>query len=73
MLMRWGVIEGSLNPMQLLVTGKLPRRLTDAEQLDGKLKRDQKKLLAMLQYVKHEGDRKQYILEYFGLAESADL
>lgn len=68
MLMRWGVIEGTLNPMQLSVSGELPSRLTDAEQLDGKLKRDQKKLLAMLQYVKHEGDRKQFILEYFGLA-----
>jgi len=70
MLDRWGVIEGRLHPfepLELKVIGELPAKLKDAEGLSGKLKRDQKKLLAMLQYVKHEGDRKQFIHEYFGL------
>jgi len=35
--------------------------------LDAKLLRDQKKLYALVQYVKQEGDRKAFIHEYFGL------
>ena len=68
MMDRWGVIEGSLNhPLQLSVIGELPDRLKDADALSRKLKRDQAKLYAMLQYVKHEGDRKQFIHDYFGI------
>ena len=68
MMDRWGVIEGSLHhPLQLSVVGDLPEKLTDAERMAAKLKRDQTKLLAMLQYVKHEGDRKEFIHEYFGI------
>jgi ATP-dependent DNA helicase RecQ len=67
MLVRWGVIAGTIHPLNLTVTGELPDRLRDAEALVEKLKRDQKKLLAMLQYVKYAGDRKQFIHEYFGL------
>jgi ATP-dependent DNA helicase RecQ len=68
MLDRWGVIEGTIHPLKLAVVGELPDRLKDADALAAKLKRDQTKLLAMLQYVKHEGDRKQFIHEYFGLS-----
>jgi len=69
MMDRWGVIEGRLHPPVHLkvIKNELPERLTDDERLTGKLKRDQTKLLAMLQYVKHEGDRKQFIHEYFGI------
>ena len=67
MMDSWGVIEGTMHPLNLRVIGELPDKLKDAESLAGKLKRDQTKLLAMLQYVKHEGDRKQFIHEYFGL------
>lgn len=68
MLERWNVIEGSrLYPLQIKVIGELPAKLRDQEALSGKLKRDQTKLLAMLQYVKHEGDRKQFIHDYFGI------
>ena len=70
MLARWNVIEGKVHPydrLNLKVIGELPDQLKDSEGLSDKLKRDQKKLLAMLQYVKHEGDRKQFIHQYFGL------
>ena len=53
--------------MDLRVLDDLPDVLTDQEQLDEKLRRDQQKLLALVQYVKCEGDRKAYIHEYFGL------
>ena len=67
MLDRWGVIEGTIEPMQLAVIGELPRRLKDPDRFNEKLKRDQFKLLTMVQYANHEGDRKQFIHEYFGL------
>lgn len=67
MLQRWGAIEGTWQPMNLTLAGELPSHLKDAERLDDKLKRDQQKLFAMLQYVKHEGDRKAYIHDYFGI------
>lgn len=67
---RWGVIEGTIRPeVNLRVVAELPDRLTDAASLAKKLKRDQSKLFAMLQYVKCEGDRKQFIREYFGRGE----
>ncbi len=66
MLDRWGVIEGSLEQKQLKVVRGLPERLKDPEQFNQKLKRDQRKLLAMVQYANHEGDRKQFIHDYFG-------
>ncbi len=69
MLDRWGVIEGTVEPMHLEVIGELPSRLLDPTSFNEKLKRDQRKLLTMLQYAKHEGDRKQFIHEYFGLTE----
>ncbi len=67
MMDRWGVITGANQPSNLTVIGPLPGQLRDAANLAAKLKRDQTKLLAMLQYVQHEGDRKQFIHEYFGL------
>ena len=67
MLDRWGVIEGTVFPPRLKVIGELPEKLKDPVQFGEKLKRDQTKLLAMLQYVKHEGDRKEFIHEYFGI------
>ena len=67
MLERWEVVKGTLMPLKLELTQALPGRLNDPEQTAQKHKRDQKKLLAMLQYAKHEGDRKQFIHDYFGL------
>lgn len=67
MLARWGVIEGSLDPLNITACDELPNDLFDPERLHQKLMRDQKKLLAMVQYAKHEGDRKAFINEYFGI------
>jgi ATP-dependent DNA helicase RecQ len=70
MMDRWGVIEGTIEPMSLKGVGELPERLRERTQLAEKLKRDQQKLFSMLQYAKHEGDRKQFIHKYFGMTES---
>jgi ATP-dependent DNA helicase RecQ len=71
MLDRWGVIEGDIGQKQLKVVRQLPTRLKDPEQFNQKLKRDQRKLLAMVQYANHDGDRKQFIHEYFGLKQDS--
>ena len=68
MLDRWGVIEGSLRPLHVKVVADLPEHLRDPTKLNAKRERDQRKLLAMVQYAKHEGDRKQFINQYFGVA-----
>ncbi len=67
MLVRYGVIEGSLSPLQVEVVGELPPPLRDQARLDEKLRRDRQKLYALVQYTKCEGDLKAFIHEYFGL------
>lgn len=67
MLERYGVIEGSLEPLKVEVVSDLPEQLIDEDRIALKRKRDQEKLLALVQYVKHEGDRKEFIHHYFGL------
>ena len=66
-LERHGVVEGTWEPMALELTGKLPDTLADQERLDGKLLNDQQKLYSLVQYARHEGDRKEFIHDYFGL------
>ncbi len=66
MMERWGVIDGSLDPLNIEVVSELPDQLNNPERTQQKLKRDQQKLLTMMQYAKHEGDRKQFINDYFG-------
>ena len=68
MMDRWAVIEGTIQPLKIKVLNELPEHLKDKLSLADKLKRDQSKLLTMLQYVKHQGDRKQYIHDYFGIS-----
>lgn len=67
MLDRWGVIEGSLLPLNVRVVADLPKHLRDPARLAEKLKRDQQKLFRMMQYAKHDGDRKAFIHDYFGI------
>ena len=64
---RWGVIEGSLDPLQIEWSGSLPAPLADQDHLDIKLQRDQQKLYALVQYIKTDDDRKAFIHRYFGL------
>ena len=50
---------------QLQLHGDLPASLADDEALAAKLRRDQEKLLAMVEYARWDGDRKQFLADYF--------
>ena len=67
MLIRWDVFRGTVEPLQLERLSDFPDTKFDSEFIDDKLKRDQQKLLAIVQYAKHEGDRKEFLNMYFGL------
>jgi ATP-dependent DNA helicase RecQ len=71
MLERYGAIEGTWEPMNLEVTGPMPPELLDAERLATKLRRDQMKLLSLVQFVRHEGDRRDFLHQYFGVPGNA--
>lgn len=51
--------------LQLQLLGDLPASLADADTLAAKLRRDQEKLLAMVEYARWDGDRKQFLADYF--------
>ena len=70
MLDRYGVVEGDWDEdsIRLDVTGPLPAQLLDSDHLAAKLRRDQQKLLALVQLIRHDGDKKEFIHNYFGLA-----
>ena len=65
MLDRYGVIEGGLHPLNIESVGELPAGLRDTAAMQEKLERDQKKLLALVQFVRTEEDRKQFLFDYF--------
>lgn len=70
MLERCGVVEcgeddGSGGRRQLQVCGELPDFLIDDERLGEKLKRDQQKLLSMVEYAKQEDGRTDFLNHYF--------
>ncbi len=67
MLDRYGATAGSWRPWNLDVVGPLPDQLKDNERMADKLLRDQQKLYTLVRYAKHEGDRKEFIHDYFGL------
>ena len=66
MLERYAVIEVDWDPLQIRLVGKLPEPLRDAEALALKLRRDQQKLLSLVQFVHHDGDPREYLAQYFG-------
>lgn len=70
MLERYGVIEGTWDDesLQFEVLSALPDELLDRDRLAIKLRRDQEKLLALVRLIRHEGDRMDFIREYFGQA-----
>lgn len=53
---------------ELRIVADLAPELLDQERLAAKLQRDQQKLYALVQYANHEGDRKAFLNEYFGVA-----
>ncbi|MBS0202447.1 MAG: RecQ family ATP-dependent DNA helicase [Planctomycetes bacterium] len=65
MLERHGAIEGTWEPMLLEVTSELPAELSNGDRLKAKLRRDQEKLLALVQFIRHEGDRRDFLRDYF--------
>ena len=67
MMERWAVIDIEWEPLRITVNSELPPALSDEDLLTQKLQRDQQKLYALVQCVRHEGDRKEFIHEYFGL------
>lgn len=72
MLERWNVIELAWHPFQATTVSELPPQFRDQNHFDEKLKRDQQKLLALVQYSNFEGDRKAFIHDYFGLPYEAN-
>ncbi len=67
MLERHSVLSRGPDSRQLTVLKDIAPQLVDQKRLDEKLHRDQRKLYTMVQYARHEGDRKAFIHEYFGL------
>ena len=66
MLDRYGVTEGDIQNKNLIVTGALPKELSDEKRLSDKLLNDNKKLLSVVNYFKSEECRRVYISDYFG-------
>lgn len=65
MMQRYGVIEGSLFPMNIQDVSPLPPELKDAETMALKLEADQRKLLSLVQFARTEEDRRQFLHDYF--------
>ncbi|NQV26201.1 MAG: ATP-dependent DNA helicase RecQ [Rhodopirellula sp.] len=64
---RHGVIAGHRERRTPKILCEMPDMLQDEERLEEKLRRDQQKLYALVQLIRHEGDRKAFIHEYFGI------
>jgi ATP-dependent DNA helicase RecQ len=64
---RFNVVKGKQAPECYQVTASLPETLIDTNRLAEKMRRDQQKLYALVQYVNEAEDRKRFIHEYFGL------
>ncbi len=72
MLDRYGIIEGSLNPLNVKVVAAMPKFLVDEELVNQKLTADQQKLYQLVRYANHEEDRKQFLHSYFGIPYPTD-
>lgn len=73
---RWGVIEGDFQisrgsekgdhyPGRIQQVNDLVPEMRDQQGIDDKKRRDQLKLLAMVQFANYQGDRHDFIREYF--------
>jgi len=71
MLDRYGVLDRGPHDRQLTVLGDMAPALVDQQRLDEKLRRDQRKLYSLVEYANHEGDRKAFLHDYFGLPYNA--
>ena len=69
LLERYGVLNDEHDLTHMELQGDLPAELADAERRSDKLLRDQKRLYALVQYIRSE-DRPGFLREYFGLLPS---
>jgi len=67
MLDRFGVVEHVRDAAEIKVVGELPAELINAEQLGAKLRHAQEMLLALVEFVRCDGDRMAFLHDYFGL------
>lgn len=73
MLQRYGVIADETDLSAVRVHSPLPEPLRDEQRLEDKLKRDQQKLYGLVQYVQAEGNRVEFIHDYFGVSRQPDF
>lgn len=66
MLDRYGVTEGLIENKNLKITSELPFELSNDDYLKDKLKKDNMKLLSVVQYFRTDKCRRVFISEYFG-------
>jgi ATP-dependent DNA helicase RecQ len=69
LLERYGVLNDEHDLTRMQLSGELPKELADAGHRADKLLRDQKRLYALVQYIRSE-DRPGFLREYFGLQGS---
>ena len=65
MFERYGVIEGTLHPLNISRVHELPDSLRDSASLEEKLQRDQRKLLSLVEFARTEDDRREFLYDYF--------
>jgi ATP-dependent DNA helicase RecQ len=65
MLERYNVFEGSSHPLRVGAVKPLPNSLKNSDSLARKLESDQRKLLSLVQFVRTEEDRRQFLYDYF--------
>ncbi len=65
MLDRYGVIEGTVSPLKIQRVGPLPAELRDGGALAKKLEIGQRKLLSLVEFVRTEDDRREFLNRYF--------
>ena len=70
MMDRHNVIENVRDLTQVRILSKLPDALQDQDKLSQKLRAGQEKLMALVEYVRDEGDRMAHLHQYFGLPYS---
>ena len=67
MLERFEAISGYRDNLPIEISGPLPDHIIDQDLFESKIQNAQQKLLALVQYANFDGDRRQFIHEYFGV------
>ncbi len=63
---RWGVIEGCLDPLNITsLVAQLPTRLTDDTAIQEKKQYDLRRLQALINFIRCDGDLKEFLNDYF--------